>query len=426
MIFRKEALAHRNKLWQGKALLRKGFPTWLLMVICLVFFTAVLLFLLFSTWHRRITVTGELASVPRAVTITSLWQGVVERSFVQTGTLVQKGTPLYEINIDRTTTAGRLGKIQGENLEQQLASLDSIIERVKQNKALTLELLRRQKNSNQNLLASSQAILQGAERALKTTRKNMENYRRHLQHGLITQDQLINQTTLYHQQEINLLNIGTQHEQHKLQNVMLTSALQTQATDFDNQLYQLEMQKSEKLSLRAGVEASETVVIVSPISGKIEMTGVSSGQMIGQGDSLVQIIPGNVSYYVLVLWVPAHAVPYIAVGDRVNVRYDAFPAEKFGQFYSTVLSISALPTPQQEMATWPSAKAKKDDPTQTWFKLVVRPHNENFRFQNKTFQPQSGMRTSCVLFLEKRRLIEWIFAPLVRISNDVSGPINGR
>jgi membrane fusion protein len=35
------------------------------------------------------------------------------------------------------------------------------------------------------------------------------------------------------------------------------------------------------------------------------------------------------SYY-LVLWVPNEAVPYISVGDRVNIRYEAFPAEKFG------------------------------------------------------------------------------------------------
>ncbi|WP_139385000.1 HlyD family efflux transporter periplasmic adaptor subunit, partial [Salmonella enterica] len=74
------------------------------------------------------------------------------------------------------------------------------------------------------------------------------------------------------------------------------------------------------------------VIIRALSDGKIDSLSVSTGQMVSAGDSLAQILPDTVRHYYLVLWVPNTAVPYIATGDRVNIRYEAFPAEKFGQF----------------------------------------------------------------------------------------------
>ncbi|MCT4702544.1 HlyD family secretion protein [Enterobacteriaceae bacterium H20N1] len=406
--------------------MRSGFPAWLLAIITFTFFALLVAFLIFGSWHRRVVVSGELVSAPRAVTLYSSWQGIIERSFVLPGEVVKKGTPLYEINIDRTIATGAFSTIQKENIQKRIAALDSIILRVKQNKAIALATLRKQKASYESALEHSQKILASARAGLKNTRQNMESYQSHLRRGLITKDQLTNQVSLHHQQQINLLNISTQHEQNTLQNMLLTSTLQTQATDFDNQLFELEIQRGELLSQRASAEADGTVVVTSPVEGKIETTGVIVGQTIRNGDCLAQIIPGNVSHYTLVLWVPAYAVPYIAPGDTVNVRYAAFPAEKFGQFFSTIQSISELPVPVQEMATWPSAKEKMADPSETWFKLIVKPQNTLFHYRDKTFLPQNGMRASGVLFLEKRSLIEWVLSPLSRIKNDTSGPVDGK
>ncbi|CAI2537872.1 Colicin V secretion protein CvaA [Serratia ficaria] len=63
----------------------------------------------------------------------------------------------------------------------------------------------------------------------------------------------------------------------------------------------------------------------------------------------------DIDHYALVLWVPNDAIPYIATGDKVNVRYDAFPAEKFGQFAGKVSVISKAPASPQEMLTYQGA-----------------------------------------------------------------------
>lgn len=77
--------------------------------------------------------------------------------------------------------------------------------------------------------------------------------------------------------------------------------------------------------------------------------------MVNPGDNLLQVIPENIENYYLILWVPNDAVPYISAGDKVNIRYEAFPAEKFGQFSATVKTISRTPASTQEMLTYKGA-----------------------------------------------------------------------
>jgi membrane fusion protein len=77
--------------------------------------------------------------------------------------------------------------------------------------------------------------------------------------------------------------------------------------------------------------------------------------MIKPGDSLLQIIPLTIDHFSLVTWVPNDAVPYLSPGDRVNIRYEAFPAQKFGMFGGSISVISRSPASPQEMQTYQGA-----------------------------------------------------------------------
>ncbi|HDM8453212.1 TPA: HlyD family efflux transporter periplasmic adaptor subunit, partial [Yersinia enterocolitica] len=243
---------------------------------------------------------------------------------------------------------------------------------------------------------------------------------------LVNKDQFTGQMAQYYQQQNDLLGISSQNEQNALQVITLQSTIQTQAADYDNQIYQLEIQKNDLARQLADADASGTLVVTSPVEGLVDSLSVTQGQMINVGDSLLQIIPGEASHYVLVLWIPSHAAPYISIGDKVNIRYDAFPAEKFGQFPGKILSISGTPASQQEMATYPAAPPKTPDIPQTWYKVIVLPENSFFSYQGRRLDAESGMKATSTLFLEKRRLYQWILSPLYDIRNSAGGPVDGK
>lgn len=78
--------------------------------------------------------------------------------------------------------------------------------------------------------------------------------------------------------------------------------------------------------------ANGNVIIKATTEGRIESLAVTKGQMVDKGSSLAQIKPtGDIEYY-LILWLPNNSIPYVKPGDVINIRYDAFPSDKFGQF----------------------------------------------------------------------------------------------
>lgn len=71
----------------------------------------------------------------------------------------------------------------------------------------------------------------------------MDNYKDYQKQGLINKDQLANHIALYYQQQNNLLNLHGKNVQNALQLTSLESQIETQAADFDNRIYQMELQR---------------------------------------------------------------------------------------------------------------------------------------------------------------------------------------
>lgn len=93
----------------------------------------------------------------------------------------------------------------------------------------------------------------------------------------------------------------TQNKQNALLVVTLEGNIQTKCSDFDNQIYQLEIQRGDLQRQLTDVEASGTQVITAPASGTIDSISTAKGQITRPGDALLQMIPGNATRYELIL-----------------------------------------------------------------------------------------------------------------------------
>lgn len=423
-LFRQSLLREQQRQWRGKALIPRGFPVWGIALLTLAFLSAVAALLHFGTLHRKALVSGELVAIPPPVRVTSAWQGTVVRTLVAQGQRVELGAPLYQLAVRRTTQSGDAGMRQRRALQQQIAALEASMKEIALSRDTAQTALSQQKALYRQASESSQQTLRDAERGLNEIDHTLQRYRRYWKSGLIAQDQLTAQATLHHQHRFNLLAIRGQHEQHRLQVMAMDNALIAQAVEFNNQIRQLFIQKNALLNQLAELDASESPTVVAPQAGIVDALNVTDGQTVRRGEGMLNIIPGAARDYRLVFWAPAYAVPWLTPGARVSVRYDAFPADKFGQFSGTIHTIAAAPATSEEMASWPAAQEKLSDATQSWFRVEVTPHFPQTRPGNQALTLRHGIRASGVLFLEKRRLVEWLFAPATRIRHDMTGPAN--
>ena len=241
---------------------------------------------------------------------------------------------------------------------------------------------------------------------------------------LINRDQLNNQVYLYYQQQSTFHSLYNQSIQESLQITNLNSDLATRASDFDNQISQYQFQRNDLLRQLAEADASGSLIVNAPADGRVESLSVTPGQMVNTGDSLAQLIPSNHAIYYLVLWLPNSSVPYVSRGDHINVRYDAFPYEKFGQFPGVIESIAYVPASIQEMSTYSSSPTRQSaELVESYYKVLVAIDNTQFGYQGKKLNLSSGMKAQATLFLEKRPIYQWMFAPFYDMKNSVSGPL---
>ncbi len=425
MLFRKEVNEHQQNHWAGKALLLAGWPVWVVTSLTALFLIALLSFLIFSNYTRRINVSGEVITQPHSINLFSPEQGVITNLMVETGKTVKKGQPLYQIDVSRVTQAGNVSTTTLSAINKQRDQIDTIITQLQNNKRTTLDNLQQQLEQYEKAHKVSQDMVASAQQGLDAMKKSMQNYGAYQRKGLINTDQLNNQRYLFYQQQTSFQSLNTQSIQESLQITNLRSELVTRAADFDNQISQYGVQRNDLDRQLAEADAKGSLLITAPTDGKISSLSVTPGQMVNAGDSLAQLVPAKNSPFFLVAWLPNESVPYVKPGEEINIRYEAYPFEKYGQFPGRVESVSSAPVSEQELNSYSSApKNPNGTVSGPYYKVIVSLDKSQLNWHGETLNLSSGMKAESTMFLEKRPLYQWMLSPYYSMKKSVVGPIN--
>ena len=424
-LFRQEAINYQKAKWMGKALLIKGYSAWFVFLLSIVFIIVLVLAVIFGTYTRRINVPGEITTQPRAINLFSTQQGFIINSHVKVGDKVKKGDPIYELDVSQTTQLGNVTQKTIESINNQIKNISEIIETLKENKQITLNALKQQIDEYNKFHQDSLLLVKNAEKGMSEMYESMQNYADYQKKGLINNEQFNNQRYLYYQQQNSYQFLQNQIIQENLSIIQLNSELVTKIADFDNKISEYQFQLNALQRQLTEVNAKGTLIISAPSDGRIESLSVTDGQMVKTDDSLAQLIPANTDSYYLVLWAPNESVPYISVNDKINIRYEAYPYQKFGQFSGKIMSISKVPASSQEMSTYSSSPLSQNNINyQAYYKVMVSLDKQQMAKFNNKIKLTNGMKADITLFLEKRPIYQWMLSPFYDIQKSITGPIN--
>ena len=424
-LFRQEAINYQKAKWMGKALLIKGYSAWFVFLLSIIFIIVLVLAVIFGTYTRRINVPGEITTQPRAINLFSTQQGFIINSHVKVGDKVKKGDPIYELDVSQTTQLGNVTQKTIESINNQIKNISEIIETLKENKQITLNALKQQIDEYNKFHQDSLLLVKNAEKGMSEMYESMQNYADYQKKGLINNEQFNNQRYLYYQQQNSYQFLQNQIIQENLSIIQLNSELVTKIADFDNKISEYQFQLNALQRQLTEVNAKGTLIISAPSDGRIESLSVTDGQMVKTDDSLAQLIPANTDSYYLVLWAPNESVPYISVNDKINIRYEAYPYQKFGQFSGKIMSISKVPASSQEMSTYSSSPLSQNNVNyQAYYKVMVSLDKQQMAKFNNKIKLTNGMKADITLFLEKRPIYQWMLSPFYDIQKSITGPVN--
>jgi len=158
-------------------------------------------------------------------------------------------------------------------------------------------------------------------------------------------------------------------------------------------------------------ESRRTLVITAPADGVVTAILAGRGQSVAAGAPLLSILPEGAVLQAQLL-VPGRAAGFLAAGQPVALRYQAFPFQRFGSSHGVVKEIArSLIAPGD--AQLPVAL---NEPA---YRITVALERQTVRAYGKDFPLQDGMLLEADVALDRRRLLEWLFEPLLALAGRV-------
>ena len=157
---------------------------------------------------------------------------------------------------------------------------------------------------------------------------------------------------------------------------------------------------------RLQTQAQGSLAVDAPVDGVIATQLVKPGQAVQVGQPMLSLLPGEGNLEAE-LFVPSRAIGFIAPGDHVLLRYQAYPYQKFGHQKGKVARISRSALGASELGN--------SHITEPYYRVTVTLDQQVVLAYGDKEALKPGMLLDADILGERRRLIEWVFEPIYSI-----------
>jgi len=410
-LFRAQVRAHAQNDWLGKIVLIRPLSLTFLTGCALAMALVLAIFFAAAEYTRKARVAGVVAPEMGVVRILAQQSGYVEAVRVAEGDAVERDAPLLTLGDGRESAAredigsavdARLRERRGalarertataaaaraerDSLERRAAGLEREVEQ------LDLEIATQVERS----ALSSRAVSRAA--ALEGT-------------GFVSRSALDRErdAAMEQQSRLGALRRSRMGLERDLAGARLESAAAAerglaQLAAIDLQAASVEQERLEHaLQYRAA--------IVAPAAGTVATVLVEPGQMVVPGMPLATLIPERSSLEVH-LFAPSRSIGFVRPGQEILVRYLAYPHQKFGSHRARVLAVARNPMAAVELGFVPP-----DGSREPLYRIKAALESQSILAYGRPEELRPGMQVEADILLDRRRLIEWIFEPLLGLA----------
>lgn len=410
-LFRPESEEARANAWLGRVILTRPTSFSFLAGAALVFAVALALFFTFGEYTRKARVTGILAPAQGIVRIIAQQSGVVEAVHAVEGREVRRDAPLLVLSDSRASIGDREA---GAAIAQRLRERRAALSRQREHTLATM-------NAEQMSLRDRAASL-GREIEQVDVEMARQRSRRQLAEEGLGRAQGLGFVGFLSQAAVDRERDATLEQEARLEalrrsRMALEREKATAALDAElaharalAQLAALDAQgaAADQENIERGLQYR--AAIVAPSDGTVATVLVERGQMVTPGTPLLAIIPAD-SALEAHLYAPSRSIGFVHSGQHVLLRYLAYPHQKFGMHRASVTAVSRNPMAPAELGFTPS-----DGSREPVYRIKAKLDAQSIAAYGRLEPLQPGMQVEADILLDRRRLIEWIFEPLLGLA----------
>lgn len=419
--FRPEVFEAKKNKWTGHVVLSRPFSFVFLTGCAASGAFALILFAFFGSYTRKTTVEGQLLPVSGLVRVYAPDTGVVAAKKVKDGDYVEQGDELLTVSMPRYSGGGDVRAKLVKEAEMKKDMLLQEIERQKKVQQGEERTLTDSVAKLENQLAEVRSQIKGQGKRVQLAAEIIEKYRPLLKKGFISEQQMIEYEN-EHLNQVSQLDALKREESGVLRE--LNTQKQTLSDLPDKQgteLSQLQRSVSELTQEGLNLDLQQEQTVHASKSGYVSTSNVEVGQQVGPSQLLMSIVPGKTEL-VANLYVPSRAAGFIKPEDKVVLRYQAYPYQKFGHAQGKILSIAKTAVGKQELASLGGISADSENPAiqaqgnEPVYLVKVKLEKQTIKVYGEEKPLQIGMVAEADILHERKKLYEWVLDPLYSIT----------
>jgi membrane fusion protein len=352
-------------------------------------------------------VTGELVPTGGLLAVSAPSAGVISQCLVREGSHVRAGEAVAELRTEVSSLAlGDTRAAIGAQLDAQRRRLQDDLDAQAPLLASRLQELDAQLASLRRQLDLLESMRALRERHSRSAQALLESLRPLRDKGVLgvfefqeREAAALEAQGALQQAEISRLELQRQARGLEEQRARAPLDAQAQRREIERKLADLDQAAARN-------EAERSVVLHAPRAGTVSALAGAVGQSVAAGQRLMNVVPEG-SLLQAQLWLPGSAIGEIGAGDGVVLRYHAFPYQKFGEQRGRVVDVSG-----SALAPADVARLSGRSVAQPLYRVLVQLERQQLTLGDAQLPLKASMDLDADVLLERRRLIEWILAPL--------------
>jgi membrane fusion protein len=368
------------------------------------------IFAILGEYSRKERVIGFLNPESGLVRIIPPQSGRIDKIFFKDGWDINKGDKIFSIETDTQNSFG-LGIANG--LLRQLSFEKAELEKLARLDSLHNDL------SKKRLQLQQESNIEEQNRLIKRVL---------FQEKVVSNEKLVlnKMKSLVDENAMSPIDASIQENKYLEASQVLESLrnekerLKERALDLENQYSLLEISeqressevKQRLISIEQRIiqtQGQEEYIIESPIEGKVASITANVGQFTSTQRAIATIVPKD-SELIAHLLIPSRAAGLLKLGQSIRLQYDAFPYQKFGVHTGIVEDISRSVIAPTDLEIAPRI-------LEPVFLIKVKLNDQSINTRGQTYDLQAGMTLSADIILEKRKIWEWLFSPILAAVN---------
>lgn len=407
-IFRPEVLESQRTSWVGEIRLIR--PLSLTVLTSAVVAAAVGLgaFLYFGEYTRKVRVSGVLVPDRGVIRLVAPQAGMVVERRVADGERVRDGDVLFVLSLERSAAGGDTQELVQRSLAAREKSLKEAAAQqhsLLQAQLAALERRLADMRREREAMDSEAALLAQRVRLAEETRQRWESLRN---------DNFVSSAQVQSKSD-ELLGLQAQRqalERQRGAHERDVAALEAQRRELPLQhaakLGEIDRERTELAQQQAESEARRSLLVRAPQDGVASGVLAQPGQSVTPAVALASLVPVGATLQAH-LYAPSSAVGFLRAQQPVLLRYDAFPYQKYGAQRGRIEQVSLAPLGTSELAGQAPAGTSSREPL---YRIAVTLEQQQLQIGAEQRALVPGMQLEADVPIERRRLIEWLVAPV--------------